>query len=61
MGNELCNGCPALRREEWPKGAQAARCMDKGNSFGYGRTLTVASLGTVGRVYRPAWCRKEKQ
>lgn len=56
--NELCNGCPCLKIEDWPKEKQAARCMFRPGSWGYGRTLTVATKGYTGRVYRPAWCTK---
>lgn len=52
----LCNGCSGLKTELWPKDKQAARCMAHPGSWGYGRTLTVAEQGYIGRVYRPAWC-----
>ena len=52
----LCNGCSGLITELWPKGKQAAICMGHPESWGYGRTLTVAEKRYIGRVYRPAWC-----
>lgn len=58
--NALCNGCPDMALESWPKGVQAAKCTNRGNIFGTQRTLATSKAGDVGYVYRPAWCRKGK-
>jgi len=57
---ELCDGCGFLRFEDRPHGVKAARCGNKaptgGAIQGFGRTLEVFNVGTVGPVVRPVWC-----
>lgn len=60
--SKVCNGCPSMAVEDWPKGVKACRCMDPTlRTVGirsFGRTVEIFRSGTVGTVLRPAWCEK---
>ena len=62
---KLCNGCAFLRFEDRPHGVKAARCGNKaetgGAIRGFGRTLEVFNVGTVGPVVRPVWCGNDRK
>ena len=59
----MCNGCEALRLEQWPKGALAAICTDvpprMQRAPGGARTVDVSAIGQERSIQRPAWCTKE--
>lgn len=62
---DRCDGCAFLRFEDRPHGIKAARCGNKaatdGGIRGFGRTLEVFSLGVIGPVVRPVWCRSGRE
>lgn len=59
-GMNRCNGCAALRFEEWPKGALAAKCTRPPKTMQLTedgeRVLEIFFLGNPGAVMRPMWC-----